>query len=147
MNLVVDVESWVRAAGGGALIGLAAALMIVLNGRIAGVSGVVGGLILDRKPGEMSWRALFLAGMVGGAMLVAVLRPESGHPVLQVGWLGMLGAGLVVGYGTRMGSGCTSGHGVCGVGRLSRRSLVATATFMAAGFLTVFVTHHLAGGS
>lgn len=145
MNIVVNVDSWIRAVVGGGLIGLAAAVLMLFNGRIAGVSGVLGGLVLDRKRGEMAWRALFLGGLMLGALLVGLLRPDLATANLQTGWLGTVAAGLIVGFGTRMGSGCTSGHGVCGIGRLSRRSLVATCTFMAAGFATVFVLRHLLG--
>lgn len=146
MDIVVNVDSWIRAAVGGAMIGLAAALMVVFNGRIAGVSGVLGGLALDRKGSELPWRALFLGGLMLGALLIMVVRPDLAEATLQTGWLGMVVAGLIVGFGTRMGSGCTSGHGVCGIGRLSQRSIVATCTFMIAGFATVFVLRHLLGG-
>lgn len=146
MEIVVNLDSWTRAAIGGGMIGLAAALMIIFNGRIAGVSGVVGGLILDRKGGEETpWRVLFLAGLMLGALVVGLARPELAEAGLETGWAGMIGAGLIVGFGTRMGSGCTSGHGVCGIGRLSQRSIVATCTFMAAGFVTVYVMRHLLG--
>lgn len=145
MEVVVDLQSWARAAAGGALIGLAAALMIVLNGRIAGVSGVLGGLVLDRKREEQPWRAVFLGGLMLGALIVMVALPQLASGELKTGWVGMIAAGLIVGFGTRMGSGCTSGHGVCGIGRLSQRSIVATLTFMGAGFVTVFVMRHLLG--
>lgn len=128
------------------MIGAAAALLFALNGRIAGVSGVVGSLVLERPTGEAPWRALFLAGLVLGALLMSLLRPDLAVSTLQTGWAGMIVAGLVVGFGTRMGSGCTSGHGVCGMARLSRRSMLATMTFMAAGFATVFVLRHVIGG-
>lgn len=147
MDIVVNLDSWTRAAIGGGMIGLAAALMIVFNGRIAGISGVLGGLVLDRAGAETPWRTLFLAGLILGALLISLLRPDLAETTMQTGWAGMIAAGLVVGYGTRMGSGCTSGHGVCGIARLSRRSLVATGSFMAAGFLTVFVLRHLLGGN
>lgn len=146
MDIVVNPDSWARAAIGGGMIGLAAALMMVFNGRIAGISGVLGGLALDRKPGEVSWRIVFLAGLMLGALLVFAFRPDLAGGVLQTGWAGMVAAGLIVGFGTRLGSGCTSGHGVCGIGRLSQRSIVATLTFMTAGFATVFVLRHLLGG-
>jgi uncharacterized membrane protein YedE/YeeE len=145
MDILVNVDSWVRAAAGGVMIGVAAAILFALNGRIAGISGVLGGLVLDRTPGERPWRGLFLAGLILGALLLTLLRPDLGAYRLQTGWVGMIAAGLIVGFGTRMGSGCTSGHGVCGIGRLSRRSIVATCTFMAAGFATVFVLRHLLG--
>ena len=128
---------------GGVLIGLATAIFALLNGRIAGISGVIGGLLKPAK-GDVAWRAAFVLGLVGAPlvyMLFTVL------PTLQIdAGYGALGvAGLLVGVGTRYGSGCTSGHGVCGLSRLSPRSLVATATFMGAGFLTVFVIRHLSG--
>lgn len=147
MDIVVNLDSWTRAAVGGGMIGLAAALMIVFNGRIAGVSGVLGGLILDRKGAETPWRAMFLGGTILGALIVGLVRPDLAAAGLQTGWVGMIAAGLIVGFGTRMGSGCTSGHGVCGIGRLSQRSIVATCTFMASGFVTVFALRHLLGGA
>lgn len=131
------------ALAGGALIGVATAVLLLLNGRIAGISGILGGL-LSRTPGETGWRLAFTIGLLAGPalwMLVHVLPPiriDAGYPVL-------IAAGLLVGIGTRYGSGCTSGHGVCGLSRLSPRSLVATLLFMAAGFATVFVVRHLLG--
>lgn len=131
----------VSALVGGIMIGLAAAAFALLNGRIAGVSGILGGL-LRPAPGDAAWRAAFVAGLVLAPWAYAAVArlPESTieatYPVVVI-------AGLLVGIGTRYGSGCTSGHGVCGVARLSRRSLVATACFMAAGFATVFVVRHL----
>lgn len=145
MTVLIDTDSWLRAAGGGLLIGLAAALMIIFNGRIAGVSGTLGGLLLDPAPSERRWRSLFLGGMVLGALLLTTAFTSLPPAQLQTGWLGMAAAGLIVGYGTRMGSGCTSGHGVCGIARLSPRSIVATLTFMAFGVATVFVIRHLSG--
>jgi uncharacterized protein len=146
MDIVMDFDSWIRAGVGGVMIGTAAAVLFALNGRIAGVSGVLGTLVLDRPTGESPWRALFLAGLVLGALLMSLLRPDLAAASLQTGWVGMIVGGLVVGFGTRMGSGCTSGHGVCGMARLSRRSILATLTFMGAGFVTVFVMRHLLGG-
>lgn len=147
MDIVVDLASWTRAGIGGAMIGIAAALLFSLNGRIAGVSGVLGTLVLDRPAGEAPWRGLFLAGLLLGALLMSLLRPDLAASTLQTGWPGMIAAGLIVGFGTRMGSGCTSGHGVCGMARLSRRSITATMTFMAAGFATVFVMRHVFGAA
>lgn len=147
MTVLMDTDSWLRAAGGGLLIGLAAALMIIFNGRIAGVSGTLGGLLFDPAPSERRWRSLFLGGMVLGALLLATAVTSLPPAQLQTGWLGMAVAGLIVGYGTRMGSGCTSGHGVCGIARLSPRSIVATLTFMAFGVATVFVIRHLSGAA
>ena len=134
---------WASLAGG-VLLGLASALFILLNGRILGISGILGGLLL-RKHGDSLWRLSFLAGLFAAPWVVEALAP--------VGWLdapridastGMvLIAGVLVGWGTRYGSGCTSGHGVCGLSRLSPRSLAATGLFMAAGFATVFLLKHI----
>lgn len=130
---------------GGVLIGLAATILLAWNGRIAGISGILGGVLLP-KSGEVSWRAVFLAGLVAGGFLLRVIYP-SAFPAEASGSLPVIAAaGLLVGFGTRLGSGCTSGHGVCGLSRLSARSLVATLTFMATGALTVFVVHHVIGG-
>lgn len=129
------------ALAGGALIGLAAALFLLLNGRIAGISGVLGGLLKPVK-GDIAWRAAFVLGLVG-APLVYGLFQRLPVPQIDADYATLIAAGLLVGVGTRYGSGCTSGHGVCGLARLSPRSLVATACFMAAGFATVFVIRHL----
>ena len=147
MQFVVDTDSWLRAAAGGGLIGLAAGMMIIANGRIAGISGVLGGLFFNRVPGESLWRLLFLAGMVAGAAVMTATWSSLPPAELQTGWLGMAAAGLIVGYGTRMGSGCTSGHGVCGIARLSPRSILATMTFMAFGVVSVYVLRHLLGAA
>jgi uncharacterized membrane protein YedE/YeeE len=128
---------------GGVLIGLAAALFVLLNGRIAGVSGVLGGLLRPRK-GDVAWRIAFVAGLVVTPALYALVATVP-TPTISAGWGALALAGVIVGAGTRYGSGCTSGHGVCGLSRLSPRSLVATAAFMAAGFATVFVVRHLLG--
>ncbi|HLS87305.1 MAG TPA: YeeE/YedE family protein [Burkholderiales bacterium] len=131
---------WASLAGG-VLIGTAAAMLVLLNGRIAGISGILGALFVPRS-GEVLWRVAFLAGLLvapalwhlaGGTVLA---RIEAGYGTLVV-------AGLLVGLGTSYGSGCTSGHGVCGLSRLSPRSLVATAAFMLSGFATVYVARHL----
>ena len=131
------------ALAGGLLIGMAAAMFALLNGRIAGISGVLGGLLKPVR-GDVAWRVAFLAGLVGAPVvytLFAALPAVEIHASQDA----VIVAGLLVGVGTRYGSGCTSGHGVCGLSRLSPRSLVATASFMAAGFLTVFITRHLLG--
>lgn len=131
------------ALAGGALIGLAASLFAVMNGRVAGISGLLGSL-LERGEG-LGEKALFLLGV----LLAPLLWQLFSHlPAIEInsGWLALSVAGLLVGIGTRYGSGCTSGHGVCGLSRLSPRSLAATLTFMAAGFATVFVLRHLLGG-
>ena len=128
---------------GGALIGIAAAMFVLLNGRIAGISGVLGGLLRPSK-GDIGWRAAFVLGLVG-APSVYLLFTSPPHPQIDAGYGTLVLAGLLVGLGTRYGSGCTSGHGVCGLSRLSPRSLVATGAFMGAGFATVFVVRHLLG--
>lgn len=128
------------AIAGGVLIGLAVAVLLMLNGRIAGISGIIGGL-LTPSSGNVLWRLAFL----GGIFLVPILYgrlaalPES-H--IDAGWVTLVVAGGLVGFGARLGSGCTSGHGVCGMSRLSKRSIVATFTFMASGFATVYMSRH-----
>jgi uncharacterized protein len=127
---------------GGALIGFATVLLLAWNGRIAGISGILGGLITATTWGERIWRLAFIFGLIAGAGLVALVR--GGLPLeLQAGAPILLVAGLLVGLGTRLGSGCTSGHGVCGLARRSPRSLAATITFMVAGVLTVLLTRHI----
>ena len=129
------------ALAGGALIGLGAAMLALFNGRIAGISGIVGGL-LRPAPGEVAWRTAFIAGLIAAPIIYSLI---AGPPLLTIdaGYPTLIVAGLLVGIGTCYGSGCTSGHGVCGISRLSPRSIVATMTFMAAGFATVFVVRHL----
>ncbi|HKW79927.1 MAG TPA: YeeE/YedE family protein [Casimicrobiaceae bacterium] len=131
------------AAIGGLIIGFAVALFILVNGRIAGISGIVGGMLRPAR-GDIGWRLAFVAGLVVAPLLymAAAARPTI---VIDAGYPALIVAGLLVGTGTRYAAGCTSGHGVCGVARLSPRSLVATAAFMIAGFATVFVVRHLAG--
>lgn len=132
------------ALAGGALIGLAASLFVVANGRIAGISGLLGSL-LQRGSEGVSEKALFLLGLLV-APLVWGLFTALPQIEFQSGWLGLSVAGLLVGIGTRYGSGCTSGHGVCGLSRLSPRSMIATACFMFSGFATVFVLRHVLEG-
>lgn len=131
---------------GGMSIGLAASLLLLWSGRIAGISGIIAGL-LRPSTGEVAWRLTFLIGLFAGGFVLSIVDPAAleGH---MPGPLGMtVLAGLLVGYGTRLGNGCTSGHGVCGVSRLSPRSLVATATFLLSGALTVYVAHSGLGGA
>ena len=131
------------ALAGGALIGLAASLLILANGRVAGISGIVGGL-MQRKPArlDIGWRVAFVVGLLLAPWLLGAAVPLA-VPQIDASPLTLIAAGLLVGLGTRYGSGCTSGHGVCGLSRLSLRSLVATLAFMAAGFVTVFGIRHL----
>ena len=128
---------------GGVLIGVAAAMFVLLNGRIAGISGVLGGLL---KPvnGDVLWRVAFVVGLVASPAVYALFTSVP-TPRVDATWGALVLAGLLVGVGTRYGAGCTSGHGVCGLSRLSPRSLAATATFMGAGFVTVFVIRHVLG--
>ena len=131
---------------GGAMIGLAAATLMATRGRIAGISGIAAGAVTERGA-ERRWRALFLSGLIGGGALAALVAPER-FAFTADRSLWMVGvAGLLVGFGTRLGNGCTSGHGVCGLARGSGRSLIATLTFMACGAATVFVVDHLLGGA
>lgn len=143
MSIAWDAFTPWSSLAGGVLIGLSAALLILGSGRVAGISGIVGGLL---KPGgpDTRWRLAFLAGLLAAPLLWRLFAalPEA-QPVAGGGMLVV--AGLLVGIGTRYGSGCTSGHGVCGLSRLSPRSLVATLAFMGAGFATVYVVRHLLG--
>ncbi|MEJ8848728.1 YeeE/YedE family protein [Variovorax rhizosphaerae] len=132
-----------HALAGGALIGLAAGMFALLNGRIAGISGIMGGLLRPAR-GDVGWRLAFLLGLVVAPLVFGLFGAMA--PVqVDIGFVGVAVAGLLVGIGTRYGSGCTSGHGVCGVSRFSPRSMVATLTFTAAGFVTVFAIRHLWG--
>lgn len=129
---------------GGVLLGLASAMFILLNGRILGISGILGGLIPPKRT-DTRWRLAFLAGLFSSPWIYKALAPASllTAPRIDAGVVLLVIAGLLVGVGTRYGSGCTSGHGVCGLARLSPRSLIATLTFMAAGFAVVFIARHL----
>ena len=136
--------TWLLALCGGVLIGLSATTLLWLLGRIAGVSGILGGAVLPHA-GDVAWRIAFLAGMVVAAGICMAFvpglpQPRTGFPPAM-----LVVAGLLVGFGTRMGNGCTSGHGVCGLGRLSSRSLVAVLTFMATAIATTFVVRHIGG--
>lgn len=132
----------INALSGGALIGLASVVMLALLGRIAGISGILGGLISGGRSGDRLWRIAFLLGLAAGAVICRMFLGPL--PVqLQAENLQLIVAGLLVGFGTRLGSGCTSGHGICGIARLSPRSLAATVTFISAGIITVYVTRHM----
>ena len=135
----------VTALIGGGLIGAAAVLLMLANGRIAGISGIAGGLFALKR-GDIAWRIAFVAGLIAAPLLyraAAGTFPEVSFPAP---WPLLVIGGLLVGFGSQLGSGCTSGHGVCGIARFSKRSLVATATFMATGVVTVFLVRHVFGG-
>ena len=131
---------------GGAIIGLAASLFLLTHGKVAGISGLYGG-VFRRGTSDRAVRAWFIAGLVGAGGLVRVVFPAAFATTWSATLPVTLVAGLIVGFGTQLGNGCTSGHGVCGISRLSVRSLVATGTFMATGVATVFVVRHLLGGA
>jgi len=133
---------WASLAGG-LLLGLASAAFVLLNGRILGISGIAGGL-LRPKGGDISWRLAFLLGMFAAPVLYGLLVGAKAVTI-DADWGTLVVAGLLVGVGTRYGAGCTSGHGVCGLSRLSPRSLVATMAFMGAGFATVYLVRHTLG--
>jgi uncharacterized membrane protein YedE/YeeE len=135
----------VSALLGGILIGLSATLLLLASGRIAGISGILGGLLVP-KAGEAGWRLAFLLGLIAAPLLYAAVAGGL-PPITVTSSTALLAAGgLLVGFGSRLGSGCTSGHGVVGLARLSPRSFVATGTFLAAAMVTVFVTRHVIGG-
>ncbi|MEX3070929.1 YeeE/YedE family protein [Vibrio alginolyticus] len=138
---MLDVIPW-ESLFGGILLGISATMLLLVNGKIAGISGIMNG-IMSPKKADYSWRLLFAVGMVAGGfvsvLLLGVAVPSTAN--LSVGLV--VAAGLLVGIGTRLGNGCTSGHGICGIGRLSKRSIVATCVFMAVAGLTVFVRLHL----
>lgn len=130
---------------GGILIGLSATAMLALLGRVAGISGIVGGLLAGEGAGTR-WRAAFVAGLAVGGLVAALLHPEAFRMGIERSTPALAVAGLLVGFGSRLGSGCTSGHGVCGIARASKRSIAATCTFMTTGALTALVVTQLFGG-
>lgn len=140
-----DTGSIVNALMGGALIGLAASGMLLSIGRVTGVSGIMGGILFPKKH-ETSWRLMFLLGLVMGGLLMVWIGGFQFDPILNRSLLAVGIGGILVGLGTQIGNGCTSGHGVCGVSRLSPRSLVATGAFMISAMVTVYVVEHLLGG-
>ncbi len=141
----MESNAYLAAFVGGTLIGLAAVLMLLFNGKILGISGIAGGL-LQKSHESKAWRYFFFLGLFGGGVLMFVAQPEKFAITLSRSPVALVIAGLLVGYGTRLGNGCTSGHGVCGVSRLSPRSLMATLTFIAFGAVTVFVINYFFGG-
>jgi uncharacterized protein len=134
----------VAALIGGALIGLSAMLLMLLTGRIAGISGILGGC-LTFSGTDQGWRLAFLGGLAASPLLAAIAGAPIVDPVMPSSWAVIIVAGLLVGVGTRIGGGCTSGHGICGIARLSPRSVVATIVFVAVAMIVVFVTRHLVG--
>jgi hypothetical protein len=146
-ELEVESHSMFMGLLGGAMVGLAAGSLLLFNGRIAGISGIYGGMLQPMR-GDGLWRSLFVAGLLAGGLVLRLVHPAAlpGSGDIPVGSGVLVVAGLLVGFGTQMGSGCTSGHGVCGMSRLSPRSFVATGVFMAAGMLTVLVSRHVLGG-
>lgn len=132
---------------GGALIGIAAAGLLMFHGRIAGISGIAGGIFRRREAGDTEWRVMFLVGLFTAGLVWHLFRPTDYQVTIDRSTLALMCAGLAVGVGTQLGSGCTSGHGVCGIGRLSKRSIVATMSFMATAAVTVFIVNELLGGS
>jgi len=129
---------------GGLLIGIASALLMLLNGRVAGISGILGGA-LARSADDKAWRLAFLAGLIVAPILIRVVGQAVPEPQMTANWLVVVAAGLLVGFGARLGGGCTSGHGVCGIARLSARSIAATAIFIASAILVVAITRHVLG--
>lgn len=136
--VAINISTYLVPFFGGILIGLSALLMLLFNGRIMGISGVLGGVLNPTTRTEL-WRYFFFAGMIVGAILIQMVLPTAFENSISRSNLQLILAGILVGWGTRLGSGCTSGHGICGVSRLSPRSLVATGIFMAFGFLTVYL--------
>ncbi len=135
----------VASLSGGILIGIASAALLFFVGRIAGISGIFGGL-LNAKRDDTLWRAMFIAGLLVGGVLIQLVEPSLLRFQVDRSTLALIVAGLLVGIGARLGNGCTSGHGVCGVGRLAPRSLIAVGTFMTAGIVTAIIINHLLGG-
>lgn len=130
-------QDWINALLGGVIIGISASLMLLLNGRVTGVSGIINGILSPVK-GDTAWRVSFIVGLFLGGLVLKALKPATFSGALATETWTIVAAGLFVGFGTVMGSGCTSGHGVCGISRLSPRSLVATVCFMASGILAVY---------
>jgi len=138
------MHPWLSALLGGVLIGVSATLLLWLNGRIAGISGIAFGLLQRSGMAEWAWRIAFLGGlMIAGGIALHVIGQSALSPAR---WPVLVVAGLIVGYGTSLGGGCTSGHGVCGIGRLSKRSIVATIVFVATAMATVYVVRHVVPG-
>lgn len=135
-------QDWINALIGGSIIGISVSLMLLLNGRVTGISGIINGILTPAK-GDTAWRVLFVLGLLAGGLTVSAFNPETFSGQLPTENWTIVVAGLLVGFGTILGSGCTSGHGVCGLSRLSPRSMIATMTFIAAGVAAVYVFRNL----
>jgi hypothetical protein len=131
---------------GGMLIGLSASALLFFDGKIAGISGIVAGMLNPVK-NDTLWRVVFVAGLLTGGLLLRLFSPQTFTIGITRSWGALVLAGLLAGFGTRLGNGCTSGHGVCGLSRFSRRSLIATLTFIATGVATVYIINHVLGGT
>lgn len=131
-------QDWINALIGGSIIGVSVSLMLLLNGRVTGISGIINGILTPAK-GDTAWRVLFVLGLLAGGLVVSAFNPTTFSGQLATDSWTVIVAGLLVGFGTILGSGCTSGHGVCGISRMSPRSLVATMIFIAAGVAAVYV--------
>ena len=136
--MAVDTNEIIMATVGGMMIGLAVTIMLLFKGRVTGISGITYNTLVG-QPGDGFWRASFLLGLLAGGLILSLVFPQSLENTLDFSWARFAVAGLLVGFGTKLGSGCTSGHGVCGISRFSLRSIIATLTFMAAGILTVAI--------
>ena len=135
-------QDWINAGMGGVLIGIAVSLMLLLNGRVTGISGIINGVLAPVK-GDTMWRAMFIGGLFLGGVVMGQINPKVFENTINTSLGTTVIAGLLVGFGTILGSGCTSGHGVCGISRMSKRSLTATIIFMAAGIATVFLFRNI----
>lgn len=131
-------QDWINALVGGSIIGVSVSLMLLLNGRVTGISGIINGILTPAK-GDTAWRVLFVLGLLAGGLTVSSFNPDTFSGQLPTESWTVIVAGLLVGFGTILGSGCTSGHGVCGISRMSPRSLVATMTFISAGVAAVYI--------
>jgi uncharacterized protein len=129
---------------GGVLIGVAVSIMLLFNGRVTGISGIIAGLIKPQK-GEVTWRSFFIGGLIVGGVIVTTMMPQQVEQFTSAKWYDFMAAGLLVGFGTLLGNGCTSGHGVCGISRFSIRSIMATVTFIFFGAVSVFIFKTLRG--
>jgi len=144
MNIAFESFTPISALIGGVLIGVASVMLMALNGRIAGISGIFSGMLIGSSNDKI-WRWMFVAGLIAGPVLYSAVTGQRPSFDINAGWLTIIAGGLLVGFGTRLGSGCTSGHGVCGLARFSVRSLVSVLLFMAAGMATVVIARQLLG--